>query len=115
MSIFTNFLEYFGTFTAFAGAVVLITQFINDLFSVEKKIVKKIISWSTAIVMAVVGFVCQYGFFVDYGTIDTWQGWLMTVVTGLGAGVYANGIYGIEPIKKAVHWIFQFIQNIKKK
>ena len=114
MGIFTNFLEYFGTFTAFAAGVVLLTQVINDVFHVENKKVKKIISWATAIVLAVVGFVCQLGFFVDYGTVDMWQGWVMTAVTGLGAGVYANGIYGIEPIKEFVHWVFKFLEQWKK-
>lgn len=109
--------SYFGSFTAFAGGVVVITQFLNDLFNFksEQKVAKKAVSWATAIIFAVIGFVCQYGFFADYGAINTWQGWVMTAVTGLGAGIYANGIYNIEPIKEAVHWIFKFIENWRKK
>ena len=109
--------SYFGSFTAFAGGVVVLTQIINDLFNFkpEQKTAKKLVSWITAIVFAIVGFVCQYGFFAEYGTIDTWYGWVMTVVTGFGAGVYANGIYKIEPIKQAVHWVFKFIENWRNK
>lgn len=112
--MFTNFLEYFGTFTAFAGGAVVVTQMANNIFHVENKTAKKIISWIVSILLALVGFICQLGFFTEYGTINMWQGWLMTVLTGLGAGLYANGIYGIDSIKEFIHWVFKFLETDNK-
>ena len=54
--------SYFGSFTAFAGGVVVITQFLNDLFNFkpEQKVAKKAVSWATAIVFAILVFLFPF-------------------------------------------------------
>ena len=107
----STFYEYFRTFAAFVGGIMLVTQFINDVFKINGKWPRRIASWVIAILGAVLGFYGQIGFFAEFGTPDQWQGWVMTVLTGFGAGVASNGIYGIDQIKKILQWIFQWIKH----
>ena len=111
----TTFLTYFGTFVLFATGVTLVTEFINDLFKVPSKpdakiSPKQIVSWVVAITGACLGFVLQLGFFADFGTVNQWQGWVMTAATGFGAGLAANGIYDINMIYEALQFIFRFLK-----
>lgn len=106
-----NFAEFFGTLAGFSAGVVVLTQFINTLFKVQKSGWKQAISWITAIVACVVGFLIHAGMFADYGALNEWQGWVKTIITGLAAGLISNGIYDIEPVRIIVEWIFSFIKK----
>lgn len=111
----TTILSYFGTFALFAAGVTIIAEFINDLFKVSSKpetriSPKQAVSWVVAILGACLGYALQVGFFTEFGTVDQWQGWVMTAVTGLGAGLVANGIYDVNIIQDALKFIFQFLK-----
>lgn len=98
-----------------ATGVTLVAEFINDLFKVPsnhkaKISPKQIVSWVVAITGACLGYVLQLGFFADFGTVDQWQGWAMTVATGFGAGLAANGIYDINVVYEVLKFIFQFLK-----
>lgn len=111
----TTFLAYFGTFVLFATGVTMVAEFINDLFKIPSKpdakiSPKQIVSWVVAIAGACLGYALQLGFFADFGTVNQWQGWVMTAATGFGAGLAANGIYDINVIYEALKFIFQFLK-----
>lgn len=107
---FLTFIEYFGTFTAFVTGVVTFTEFFKKIFNITKKGWIFAISWGLAILGALGGFWGQVGFLAQYGTPDMWQGWVMAAVTGLGAGVAANGLYDQTWVEKMVEFIWSFIK-----
>ena len=115
----TNFLSFFGTFLAFVAGVTAVSEFVNDLFKVPSKpeakfmSPKQIVSWVIAVGGACLGFVLQLGFFADFGTTDMWQGWVMTGLTGICAGLAANGIYDINAVHDFLKWVFQFMNKPK--
>lgn len=109
MSIQT-FLMCFGTFAAFVAGVTTFTEFFKNLFKVTKKGWMIAIAWILAIAGSVAGFCLQTGFFAEYGTTDMWQGWLMTGLTGIGAGIAANGLYDITAIESIIKWIWSFMK-----
>lgn len=109
----TTIMTMFATFVAFVGGVVMLTEIINKLFKVENGKAKLIISWATSIAMACLGFGLQLGFFADCGTPDMWQGWVKTVLIGLGCGLCANKMYDREEIWKLLEWIFSFFKRKK--
>ena len=104
-------LNYFGTFAAFAGGVVVITKFLNEIFKITSKGWKQAMAWIVAIIMAVFGFYTQTGFFANYGSVNEWYGWVLTVITGFGAGLAANGLYDINYIRIALDWIAQLFKK----
>lgn len=105
-----TFLMYFGTFAAFVAGVTTFTEFFKNLFKVTKKGWMIAIAWILAIVGSIVGFCLQLGFFAEFGAINTWQGWVMTVLTGIGAGIAANGFYDQAGIESLVKWIWSFMK-----
>lgn len=111
---FQSFLECFGTFAAFVAGITTFTELFKKLFKVTKKGWMITISWILAIIGAFVGFYFQVGFLAEYGTPDMWQGWVMTALTGLGAGIAANGLYDQSMIEALVKWIWSFINTTKK-
>lgn len=106
----TTFLQYFGTFAAFVAGVTTFTQFFKNLFKVEKKGWKIAIAYIIAVLGSLVGFYFQIGFLADYGTIDMWQGWVMTALTGAAAGTAACGFYDLDEVEKIVKWIWSFMK-----
>ena len=103
----------FSTFVAFVAGVLLLTEAVNRLFKVENSKVKLIVSWVLSIGLACVGFALQLGFFADCGAIDTWQGWVKTVLIGFGCALCANGTYNREEIWTLLQWIFSVFKNKK--
>ena len=112
----TTLLQYFATFAAFVAGVAFVTEFINDLFKVPSKpdakfaSPKQIVAWVVAILGACLGFYMQVGFLAEYGPVDQWTGWVMTVITGFFAGLASNGTYDINLIQNILKFIFQFLQ-----
>lgn len=101
----------FATFVAFVSGVIFITDALNRLFKSSSSNVKLIVSWVVSIVLAIVGFVLQLGFFADCGTPDMWQAWVKAVLIGLGSGLCANKIYDREEIWTLLEWIFSFFKK----
>lgn len=96
----------FATFVAFVSGVMVLTEALNRLFKVERSGVKLAMSWIVPVVLAVVGFVLQLGFFADCGSIDAWQGWVKAVLIGFGGGLCANGLYNREEMWTFLQWLF---------
>ena len=111
---FMTFMEYFATFAAFVGGVTLVVQFIKNLFKIEKKGWKVATAFIVSIIGALVGFYFQLGFFTEYGTPDTWQGWTMAGLTGIGGGVAACGFYDIKMVEAIVKWVWSFMKTEPK-
>lgn len=107
----TSIMTMFATFVAFVSGVIIITEAINKIFKIENKNTKLIMSWVTSIVMAVVGFWLQLGFFADCGTPDMWQGWVKTILIGLGCALCANKIYDRDEIWNLLETIFGFFKK----
>lgn len=105
------FLEFFGSFAAFAGGVVVVTQFLNQLFNVKAGWAQQLISWLTSMGMAALGYGMQWGYLAALGTPDQWQGWVMAGVAGFGAGLASNGLYDIKIVQTVVEWIWSFIRK----
>lgn len=107
-----DFLTGFSTLASFAALTVFVTTFVNSTFKVNSDRMKQVASWIVAIVLSVLGLVLQLGMFAGYGTVNEWQAWVMTAVTGLGAGLIANGLYKVPEI----HDCLKAIENaIRKK
>mgnify|MGYP003306963989 CR=1 FL=1 len=104
------FTEMFATFAAFAAGTVVITEFINKLFKINNSTAKQIMSWIMSVGLAVIGLVCQFGFFTEYGTTADWHAWVLTIVTGIGTGLASNGIYDIKFVHEFVQWLFGFMK-----
>lgn len=96
----------FATFVAFVGGVIAITEAINKLFTIEGPTTKMIMSWVVSLAMAAAGFALQLGFFADCGTPDMWQGWVKTLLIGLGCALSANKIYDRDEIWMLLELIF---------
>lgn len=110
MSI-VDFLQYFATFVAFVAGVTTITEFFKKILKIEKKGWKIGTAMIVSTVLAIVGFCCQLGFFAEFGPINSWQGWIMTILTAAGAGLASCGLYDIDAIEKFVKWIWSFIKT----
>ena len=108
-----NMIIDFSTLAGVAAVNVFITETIVKLAKVEKGWVKQLISWLTPVVLCVVGLLCQLGIFADYGTIASWQGWVLTLVTGLGLGLTSNGLYDLQFVQKILEWIESLINKRK--
>ena len=108
-----SIMAMFATFVAFVSGVIILTEAINKIFKIENKNTKLIMSWVTSIVMAVVGFWLQLGFFADCGTPDMWQGWVKTILIGLGCALCANKIYDRDEIWNLLETIFGLFKKKK--
>ena len=108
-----NMIVDFSTLAGVAAVNVFITETIVKLAKVEKGWVKQLISWLTPVVICIVGLLCQLGIFADYGTIASWQGWVLTLVTGLGLGLTSNGLYDLPFVQKILEWIESLINKRK--
>lgn len=105
-----DFFAYFGTFAAFVAGVTTVTQFFKNLFKIETKKWKIATAYIVAVVGAIIGFCFQIGFLAEYGTIDMWQGWVMTIFTGAASGTAACGFYDINKVEEIVKWIWSFMK-----
>ena len=104
-------ISMFSTFVLFVGGVIAITEMFNELFKVENKITKLIVSWILSIGLSVLGFVLKLGFFAEFGDMGMWQSWVKVVLVGIGCALAANKIYDREEIWKLLEYIFSFFKK----
>lgn len=104
-------ISMFSTFVLFVGGVIAITEMFNELFKVENKITKLIVSWVLSIGLSVLGFVLKLGFFAEFGDMGMWQSWVKVVLVGIGCALAANKIYDREEIWKLLEYIFSFFKK----
>ena len=104
-------ISMFSTFVLFVGGVIAITETVNELFKVENKITKLIISWILSIGLSVLGFVLKLGFFAEFGDMSMWQSWVKVVLVGIGCALAANKIYDREEIWELLEYIFSFFKK----
>ena len=104
-------ISMFSTFVLFVGGVIAITEMFNELFKVENKITKLIVSWVMSIGLSVLGFVLKLGFFAEFGDMGMWQSWVKVVLVGIGCALAANKIYDREEIWKLLEYIFSFFKK----
>ena len=104
-------ISMFSTFVLFVGGVIAITEMFNELFKIENKITKLIISWVMSIGLSVLGFVLKLGFFAEFGDMSMWQSWVKVVLVGIGCALAANKIYDREEIWKLLEYIFSFFKK----
>lgn len=104
----------FAGFVAFVGGSIVIIEAINKLFKIQNSTTKLILSWVLSIALACVGFGFQLGFFAEIGDVNQWQGWVKTVLIGLGCGLCANKIYDREEVWKLLEMIFSIFKSKKK-
>ena len=105
-----NFFESFATFGSIAAMNVFIVELIVKTFKIEKSWLKQLVSWVIPIAVSIVGFVLNLGMFSQFGGLGEWQGWVYTVLVGLGMGLTSNGIFDIELVKSllnAIHNLFK--------
>ena len=109
-----DFLGYFATFVAFVAGVTTITEFFKKVCNITKKGWMIGTAMIVAVCLSVLGYGLQIGFFAEYGTVNQWQGWIMSILTGAGAGLASCGLYDIDAIEKLVKWIWSFIKPKNK-
>ena len=107
----STIISMFSTFVLFVGGVIAITEMVNELFKVENKITKLIISWVMSIGLSVLGFVLKLGFFAEFGDMSMWQSWVKVVLVGIGCALAANKIYDREEIWRLLEYIFSFFKK----
>ena len=107
----STIISMFSTFVLFVGGVIAITEMFNELFKIENKITKLIISWVMSIGLSVLGFVLKLGFFAEFGDMSMWQSWVKVVLVGIGCALAANKIYDREEIWKLLEYIFSFFKK----
>ena len=107
----STIISMFSTFVLFVGGVIAITEMFNELFKIENKITKLIISWILSIGLSVLGFVLELGFFAEFGDMSMWQSWVKVVLVGIGCALAANKIYDREEIWRLLEYIFSFFKK----
>lgn len=107
----STIISMFSTFVLFVGGVIAITEMFNELFKIENKITKLIISWIMSIGLSVLGFVLKLGFFAEFGDMSMWQSWVKVVLVGIGCALAANKIYDREEIWRLLEYIFSFFKK----
>ena len=103
----------FSTLAGVAAVNVFITEAIVKGCKVTKDWAKQLISWATPLLLSIVGLLCQFGLFADYGQITDWQAWIYTIVTGLGLGLVSNGLYDIPFVQQFLEWLVKLFNKKK--
>jgi len=101
----------FSTLAGVAAVNVFITEAIVKGCKVTKNWAKQLISWITPLLLSIVGLLCQFGLFADYGQITDWQAWIYTIVTGLCLGLVSNGFYDIPFIQQFLEWLVKLFNK----
>ena len=92
--------HWLGSLVLMAGVAVLLTQSVIRLLGNEwKKWVKQVVSWVISIAIALAAnYVLNKGFLAEENLI-------MTLLSGLGIGLVANGIFDAQFVKAILEFI----------
>lgn len=90
--------SYFGSLSAMAGLVILITGWVNTHGLNLKGWKAQLLSWGISIALAFVGSWKGVGLFAETSTV-----W--TIVNGLGVGLIANGIFSVDLVKTLLEFL----------
>ena len=104
----------FSTLAGVAAVNVFVSEAIVKGCKVTKDWAKQLISWATPLLLSIVGLLCQFGLFADYGPITDWHAWIYTIVTGLGLGLVSNGLYDIPFIQQFLEWLVKLFSKKKE-
>jgi hypothetical protein len=104
----------FSTLAGVAAVNVFVTEAIVKGCKVTKDWAKQLISWATPLLLSIVGLLCQFGLFADYGPITDWHAWIYTIVTGLGLGLVSNGLYDVPFIQQFLDWLVKLFNKKKE-
>ena len=104
----------FSTLAGVAAVNVFVTEAIVKGCKVTKDWAKQLISWATPLLLSIVGLLCQFGLFADYGPITDWHAWIYTIVTGLGLGLVSNGLYDVPFIQQLLDWLVKLFGKKNK-
>lgn len=110
-----NFIESFSTFSGLAALNVFICQLIFNLTKLTIGWLKQVISWVLPILLCIIGYLTGIGMFSEYVLLPVWQGWVYTILVGLGIGLTSNGIYDVPLVKQLLETIKLLFDKIGKK
>jgi hypothetical protein len=108
-----NFAESFGTFSGLAALNVVIVNLITTYCKIKTSWIKQVISWIIPIIISIIGFVFNLGLFENYTVLVEWQGWIYTILTGLGIGLTSNGIFDISFVRNLLNNLNNLINKFK--
>lgn len=107
-------LEIFSSLGSISAFNVIMSEYLITALKVDGKLMKQIVTWSSSMLLSLIGFIFGFGMFADYGTITSASGWIYTVITGVGLGLISNGIYEIDIIKNFIKGVKETSFNINK-
>lgn len=93
----SGLLSFLGTLAGVAAMVLPITGWIKTLLKLEDSAARWL-SWLIAVLLGGFGHFSNVGIFEDVGL-------LVSLLTGLAAGLIANGVFTIEIVKTILEWI----------
>lgn len=89
---------YFGSLTALAGLVLFITAPVVKWGKIQKKWLKRGVSWIIGIILGYVGWQFKWGEFIDVS-------WQMSLFYGFLAAIISNGVHGIPLVKGLLQYL----------
>ena len=92
----------FLTLGGLVGFVLVVTDVIIRIFKTEKKIDKQITAWSLSIGLSLLGYFLNQGMFAELT-------WWASILTGIGAGLSANGLASVEKVKAGLDIILNWL------
>jgi hypothetical protein len=95
-----DFTSIFLDLAALVAFVVLVTDIAIRLFKTEKKLLKQITAWVLSIAISLIGLWLKQGIFSDLS-------WWAAILTGIGAGLAANGLATVDKVKLVLDWVLQ--------
>lgn len=107
-------IDFFSSIGGLSTLVLIITEWINKQFKVQKAWVKQLISWCVSILLCIGGFILSMGLFATFGGIGTVTGWIYTVLSGIGVGLISNGLYDISAVQTILNNLFDWVGNVSQ-
>lgn len=110
-----NLLESFSSFGGLATLNVFLSELIIKTCKINKSWVKQTISWIFPIILCIIGYIMNIGMFIPFNELVDWQGWVYTILTGLGIGLTSNGIFDITVTQNILDYIKKGIEYLMNK
>lgn len=86
------------------------TEFIKKWLKLTNSTIIQAVSSAIALLFATVGYLLNSGVFNGYADLGPIYGWVFTIVTGLGIGLIANGVYDAAFIRNWMGFIYSKIK-----